>query len=580
MFVMTTDLILGTAGHIDHGKTSLIRALTGVDTDRLPEEKKRGITIELGFAELTVGDYRLGIVDVPGHERFVRNMLAGATGMDVAMLVVAADDSVKPQTREHLEILRLLNLEAGVIALTKCDLAEPDWVDLVEEEVRELVADTFLADAPIVRTSTATGEGIDDLRRKLTEAAETAANLERMQRMDAPFRMAIDRSFTIAGHGTVVTGSVASGQVKVGDELMIQPGNNQVRIRGIQNHDRASDEVHRGQRAAINVAGVHHDAIDRGHELCSPGHLVPSRLITAQVTMLQSIPRPLKNRTRVRVHIGTAEMLATVRLLNRDRLERGESGPVQFFLSGETVSTWRQPFVVRSESPVITIGGGTVVDPCAERIRKVGEDILAMIANLSSDDEVVRASSALFFAGLRDWDARDLTRTAGIENTQPVYEKLLESGDLREIQLSPTRKVRVHRLVFEQLCQRVEASLLTLHNKNPLRISHELGPFVTGFAYLGEAAIINAVLKHLHEAKRIKLTGRSVSLVGQGPKLSNNEQKLLIQLVDQFREAGLKPPTIKEYQKSVTKNRESVPQLVELAAAAGFRMSTVLCMPM
>jgi len=216
---MTIDLILGTAGHIDHGKTALVRALTGVDTDRLPEEKKRGITIELGFAYLDLGEYRLGIVDVPGHERFVRNMLAGATGMDLAMLVVAADDSVKPQTREHLEILRLLNFETGLIAITKADLADPDWIELVEDEVRALTTGTFLADAPLVRTSAVTGLGLDTLRTALTAAAQRAARSQRMAMIQAPLRMAIDRSFTIAGHGTVVTGSVSSGRVRLGDEL-------------------------------------------------------------------------------------------------------------------------------------------------------------------------------------------------------------------------------------------------------------------------------------------------------------------------------------------------------------------------
>ena len=275
---MTTDLILGTAGHIDHGKTSLIRALTGVNTDRLPEEKKRGITIELGFAELSVGPYRLGIVDVPGHERFVRNMLAGATGMDLALLVVAADDSIKPQTREHLDILRLLDLRSGVIAITKCDLADPDWVSLVEEEVRDLVADTFLAAAPIVRTSVSPATGIEQLREELERAAARAAESRPRAAQNAPFRMAIDRAFTIAGHGTVVTGSVSSGEVQLGQELAIEPGGLQVRVRGLQNHDRSAEQVHRGQRAAINVAGIHHERVERGQELATEGHLQPSRL--------------------------------------------------------------------------------------------------------------------------------------------------------------------------------------------------------------------------------------------------------------------------------------------------------------
>ena len=415
---MTTDLILGTAGHIDHGKTSLVHSLTGVDTDRLPEEKRRGITIELGFAELTVGDYRLGIVDVPGHERFVRNMLAGATGMDLAMLVVAADDSVKPQTREHLEILRLLNLEAGVIVVTKADLVEPDWLQLVEDEIRELVDDTFLADAPLVHTSVVTGQGLEELRQRLKQAADRVVVGRRLQRLRGPFRLAIDRVFTIAGHGTVVTGSVSSGRARLGDELLIEPGALRVRVRGLQNHDRAVEEVHRGQRAAINLAGVHHESLDRGQELCSPGHLVPSRVLTARITLLAALGRILKDRTRVRIHIGTAELLATLRLLGKDLLEPGESAPVQLFLNKPAVSVWSQPFVLRSESPAVTIGGGIVLDPNAERIRGVDEETLEWIARLTAADADERSAAALYFANLRDWQPQDLPRTAGVEDVE------------------------------------------------------------------------------------------------------------------------------------------------------------------
>ena len=280
---MTTHLILGTAGPIDHGKTSLIRALTGVDTDRLPEEKKRGITIELGFAELDLDDFRLGIVDVPGHEKFVRQMLAGATSIDLAILVVAADDSVKQQTREHFEVLKLLDLPAGVIALTKCDVSDDDWIDLVEEEIRELVFGSFLQDAPIVRTSSHTGEGIDEVKAALHQAATKAALARGASRHEAPFRMAIDRTFTIAGHGTVVTGSVSSGRTQVGDQLVIEPGHIEVRVRGLQNHDRKADSVHSGQRAAINLVGVRHDEVCRGQELAVDGFLNPSQLLTAQL---------------------------------------------------------------------------------------------------------------------------------------------------------------------------------------------------------------------------------------------------------------------------------------------------------
>ena len=566
---MTTDLILGTAGHIDHGKTSLIGALTGVNTDRLPEEKKRGITIELGFAELVLGDYRLGIVDVPGHERFVRNMLAGATGMDLALLVIAADDSIKPQTREHLEILRLLNLDAGVIALTKCDLAEDDWMSLVEEEIRDLVAETFLADAPIVRTSTATGEGMEQLREHLTAAAKHVATESRIDRADAPFRMAIDRTFTIAGHGTVVTGSVSSGQATVGDELLVEPGNVKVRVRGIHNHDRAVESVHRGQRAAINLAGIHHDETRRGQELCSPGHLVPSRLITAEISLLASAPRPLKDRTRVRIHVGTAELLASVRVLGADQIEPGTTGHAQLFLSEAAATVWSQPFVVRSESPVLTIGGGRVLDPNAERIRQVDGEVMRMVSQLSSSDIHERGSAALYFAGFRDWRPQSLSRTAGIEAIEEVRQSLADRDDLLEIAVSPKRAIRLHRLVLKQLCERVESTLKKLHERFPLRSILDRSIVANQFRYLDDESILTTALKQMNTDGTIKFGPNGISLVGHGPKLSNNEQKLLAQLIETFQGAGLQPPSVKECQQQATKNQESVPQLLALAAANG-----------
>ena len=263
------DFVLGTAGHIDHGKTALVARLSGVDTDRLPAEKQRGITIDLGFASIQVGEYRLALVDVPGHERFIRNMLAGAAGLDLAMLIVAADDSVMPQTREHVEILRLLGLSGGLVVLSKCDLVESSWIDLVEEDVRSLVRGTFLEGATIVRTSSTTGLGLDELKHSL----EATCDSVEPGHDPGVFRMAIDRSFTLAGHGTVVTGTVASGTVRVGDELEWLPAGRPVRVRGLHRHDRPAEQIGRGSRAAINLVGVHHTEILRGQELAAPGYL-------------------------------------------------------------------------------------------------------------------------------------------------------------------------------------------------------------------------------------------------------------------------------------------------------------------
>ncbi len=565
---MTTDLILGTAGHIDHGKTSLIRALTGVDTDRLPEEKKRGITIDLGFAELQIGEYRLGIVDVPGHERFVRNMLAGATGMDVAMLVVAADDSIKPQTREHLDILKLLDLRAGVIAITKCDMCEPDWIGLVEDEIRELVAGTFLQHAPIVRTSATKGQGLDALRASLASAVQQAVATRPRATADSPFRMAIDRTFTIAGHGTVVTGSVSSGQCQLGDELIIEPGSVKVRVRGLQNHDRSVDSLHRGQRAAINLAGIHHEQIRRGQELATPGHLQPSRLLTVRVQTVDNASRPLKSRSRVRLHVGTADLAATIVLLETDSLAAGQAGLAQLFLAQPTVTTWNQPFVIRSPSPVVTIGGGQVLVPDAEKIRKPDVRILDWIKQLRSEDPVQRASAALYFAGLRGWQPSDLARTAGIEAVEGVSQALLSLNLLIELPLSPTRTLRLHNAVLEELCARIEAVLAALHQRNSLRTAIDQNQIKKAFRYLDDV-VLREALKIMRQAGRVVFSPQGVTLAGHGPQLTQNERKLLSQLIDQYRDAGIQTPTVKQAQQLAVKNQSSVPHLIELAVASG-----------
>ena len=566
---MTTDLILGTAGHIDHGKTALIRALTGTETDRLPEEKRRGITIELGFAELELDSFRLGIVDVPGHERFVRNMLAGASGMDLAMLVVAADDSIKPQTREHLEILRLLRLKAGVIVITKCDLVDDDWIHLVEEEVRDLCQGTVLATAPIVRTSTETGEGIEELREALLGSARQAAETLSSDLQDAPFRMAIDRVFTMTGHGTVVTGSVTSGQTELGAELEIQPETIPVRVRGLQNHDESVERVIRGQRAAINLAGIHHNDLTRGRELAAPGHLVSHRLLTVSLRLLESIPRGIKKRRQVRIHVGTAEELGSVQLLGADELKPGEHAFAQLHLQNPVAVVWDQPFVLRDQSPMVTIGGGQVLDPSARKIRSTAKESLQYLADLQSDEPDTRAASTLYLAGQHGWDPADLPRTAGIANPAGIAERLREEGILREITLSHSRVIRIHTEILLQLCQQIESSLLQLHQATPLQTMLDLNRLKKRFAYLAGPAVLDAVLQEMEQKKTIRLNNQRIGLVGQGPKLSQNEQKLLTQLVEQFRQSGLETPSTQQCQQSASRNQDSVPELLALAAANG-----------
>jgi selenocysteine-specific elongation factor len=565
---MPIDLILGTAGHIDHGKTALVKALTGVDTDRLPEEKQRGITIDLGFAELPLGAFRLGIVDVPGHERFVRNMLAGATGVDLALLVVAADDSVKPQTREHLEILRLLDLHAGVIALTKCDLSDPEWIELVEQEIRDLVAGTFLAQAPVVRTSVVTGVGLDRLREALARAAQTAV-ASRHDSAQAPFRMAIDRVFTVAGHGTVVTGSVASGRTQMGDELRIEPGGLAVRVRGLENHGRPAEEVHRGQRAAINLAGVHHEQLRRGQELASPGHLAASRLFSVHLHLLPTVARPLKNRSRVRLHLGTAEWMAAVLLLDGDRVEPGGWTYAQVLLAQPAVAVWGQPFVLRSESPVETIGGGRVLDPQALKLRRRDAEIPARLANLAGADPLRRAAEALYFQGWRPWQPIDLVRTAGLTDAAATVDALLRQATLVEIELSPHRTVRVHAAVFEELAQRILSALDRLHGQHPLQTWLDRARLVSRLTRLVEQPLVEAVLVRLAATGRIRLDPRGIALPGRGPQLSDKQRQILEQIVELHQRAGFQPATVPEIQGQATVHQASVPLLLEVAAADG-----------
>lgn len=566
---MPIDLILGTAGHIDHGKTRLIQALTGVDTDRLPEEKRRGITIDIGFAELALGEYRLGIVDVPGHERFVKNMLAGATGMDLALLVVAADDSVKPQTREHMDILRMLNLRAGVIALTKCDLAEPAWIDLVEEEVRELVRGSFLEKAPLERVSAVTGAGIGQLRSALCSAAASVATSERLASLQAPFRMPIDRGFTVAGHGTVVTGSVASGTIHVGDALAIEPGGFSVRVRGLQSHDRQVDEVHRGQRAAINLAGIRHDDIQRGQEATEAGRLRPSRWMAARLHLLENADRPVKQRARLRLHLGTAEIMSSISLLDRDELRPGESALAQFYLAAPAVATWGQPFVLRSESPVSTVGGGRIIQPRGARLRRRDERILTLLNQLSSAETMERAAAALTFQGLDDWTPADLISLAGIVEGEAICQALFDAGELVDLSVTPSRTIRAHRDALDEWFTRIESRLEHWYANHPRRMMAERSWLISQFEFLRDPSMVNAILEKMSDAGRLVLVQEYLRLPDRTPDLSSQERQLLEQLIQWYAAAGFQPPTVAEAKQKAARLQAVVPELLNLAAEEG-----------
>jgi selenocysteine-specific elongation factor len=556
------NLVIGTAGHIDHGKTALVRALTGVDTDRLPAEKQRGITIDLGFASLKLGDYQLALIDVPGHERFIRNMLAGASGLDLAMLVVAADDSVMPQTREHMQILSLLGLSTGVIALTKCDLVDPSWLDLVEEDIRALIRGTFLEGAAIVRTSAVSGTGLTELKKAL-EAACIAA---RPAYDPGLFRMAIDRSFTVAGHGTVVTGTVASGIAAVGDELQWQPEGRSVRIRGMHRHDQPVERIGRGSRAAVNLVGVHHSEIVRGHELAAPGYLEATRALTVDLVTSGDAGRPLKHRERYKLHIGTAEVTAVLSLLERTEPHEGKPRLAQLLLDGPVVAAHGQPFVLRIESPPATIGGGRVIGPSARRLRRTDQKAIARLESLRSNDPELRLRGALAFLVPGPWDERQLCALTGLRvaEVSSALAALTAAGGLIELPVGPRRTIRVLDGTVAGLEDRVLRALARLHQAHPRQSTIPRAKLVAALPDLENKTLVAALLDRLNASG--KLTGdlRTVAIPGHEPRLSQGERKLKLELAEAIKAGGFSPPEVQDFATIAGSRAAAIPELLAL----------------
>ena len=565
---MSRDLILGTAGHIDHGKTSLVKALTGIDCDRLPEEKARGITIDIGFATLDLGDCRLGIVDVPGHERFIKNMLAGATGIDLVVVIIAADDSVMPQTREHLEILKLLGLKHGVIALTKCDLVDATTLEVVELEIRDLVQGSFLESAAIIRTSAHSGLGLDELKGAL---AATCANIESRTGGEW-FRLPIDRSFVLQGHGTIVTGSVHAGSLKVGDEVEWLPSGQIVRVRSLQNHDRPVEEVHRGMRAAINLAGVDHKDVQRGQELATPGYLKPSRVVTVRLHCLREMKRPIKHRAPARFHVGTSEIMGTVSLLDCDTIEPGGWGLAQLFLDEPATTTWGQPFVLRGSSATLTIGGGQVLQPVAKKIRRRHLEILERIEKLWTGDPKQRALLVAWFGGYAGFTQADLVRAANLspEQALQIIQQLRDEHRLVTITLHGGRQVILHADVVSKLDERILAVLDKMHHEFPLTTSHDRPKVQAQLDYVGDDALIHAAVDRLIKTKKVTGDLRRIARADFKPKLSANLRKLKDKVVEAYRTAGFQPPEPASFAHQAGGNAANLGDLFEVCVAEGF----------
>ncbi len=532
--------IVGTAGHIDHGKTALVRALTGVETDRLQEEKERGITIDLGFAPLDLGrGQAVGMVDVPGHERFVRNMLAGAGGIDVVMLVVAADESVKPQTREHFHICRLLGVQAGVIALTKIDVAEPDLLEIVHEEIKDLVNGTFLQDAEMVPCSALTGEGVEEVRMALARCLEA---LPPPRRPDF-VRLPVDRAFTMRGFGTVITGTMLSGRLTPGSELILWPDEERLRVRRVEIHGREVEEAEAGQRTALNLASSARRTPARGDLLATPGRLQAGRLLDVRLDLLASCRDGLKDQSRIRFHMGTADVEARVRLLGREPvLGAGTSGMAQISLASPLAATPGDRFIVRRPSPALTLGGGHVVDPSPRRHRRRNLELGDRL------DELDRAAGGRRLMHLLEEAAEaGLTRGALVIRTglsPEVVDKELGSLAAKDaVVLDQGAEGWVLAAAgARQVSQAILQVLADFHQASPLSPGISLEELRRRGAPRTPASLTEQVLTRLQSSGKIRVEGRRAALAAHEVQLDAAEEAMLEEVVEAARQAGLDPP--------------------------------------
>jgi selenocysteine-specific elongation factor len=524
---MPRHLILGTAGHIDHGKTALVRALTGVDTDRLPEEKRRGITIDLGFARMQLGDVELGIVDVPGHEAFVRNMLAGATGIDIVLFVIAADESVMPQTREHLAIIELLGIQRAVIALTKSDLVEADWLELVREEVRELLAPSALAGSAIVAVSARTGDGITELTEALSDAA---ANVP-PRPTDDLFRMPIDRVFTVRGTGTVVTGTVWSGALARDTVVRIEPAGLTARVRALQRHGADATHVHAGERAAIALAGIERAQLDRGDTVISAPTWRAGTILTARIEVIRDADAPIRPRQRVRVHLGTAEVLGRVTLL-QEPLEPGADAIVQLRLEGPLLARAGDHIVIRSYSPVHTIAGGIVLEPAAAPRKRLDDSTRALLEDL-------RPAALLALRAGRPLARAELPVLTG--GAPADIERELATLDVVEL---PDGLVMADHI--RACATRVREALAAYHCARPLEEGMDRESLRRAAAADVAPTVFERALQDLAAGGDVVGRGGGFALATHQPEAGADQRPRLDQILAHLRAAGLEAPEVDE----------------------------------
>jgi selenocysteine-specific elongation factor len=562
-------LILGTAGHIDHGKTSLIKALTGIDTDRLKEEKARGITIELGFAYLDLpGGIRFGIVDVPGHEKFVRAMVSGVGGMDLVMLVIAADECIMPQTREHLDILRLLGVKSGLVALTKRDMVDPAWLELVTEEVREFVAGSFLEEAPIVAVSSRTGEGLDDLRKELAGLAEKAAGKKR----EGLFRLPVDRVFTVPGFGTVVTGTLLAGEICVGDELEILPSGQEGKIRGIQAHGCKTEKGQAGQRLAINLQGLDLDQAQRGYVVAPRNAFRTTRAVDVRLDYLPSAPRDLKHRATVRLHSASYEVPAQVILLDRNVLKPGESAHVQLRLKEPALLLSGDRYILRVSSPATTVGGGVVLDPFPPRRRRRSSEACQLLDALAGAEHHQTITLIIKQSLLSGITFEDILLRTGLprKGVEALLTTLLSSGKVLQMARDP--RIFLSREALNTLKKGLLEELATFLGANPLKEGMGKEELKTRLPKRSDQRFYTLLLSALERDGLVVPDRDIVKLAGQAAHSSVPTDGLGNRISIFLQEKGIEPPTIKEIMDRFRCNEKTVRDNLALLVRNGAAM--------
>jgi selenocysteine-specific elongation factor len=542
------QIILGTAGHIDHGKTSLIKAVTGTDTDRLKEEKERGITIELGFAALDLpSGQHLGIVDVPGHEKFVKNMVAGATGIDIVVMVIAADEGVMPQTREHMEICTLLGIQYGMVAVTKIDMVDEEWLELALEDIRDFVRGTFLEEAPIAPVSSETKQGIPEFIKALDALA---AKIPDRPPSDL-FRLPIDRVFTMKGFGTVITGTLISGRVQVGDPIMIYPSEITSKVRGIQIHNQSANEATAGMRTAINFQGLEKAAINRGEVLSKQGALLASYMVDVSLRFLASNKKPLKNRTRVRFHTGTSEILGNVILLDRDELPPGDDTVVQLRLDSPVSLVKDDRFVIRSYSPIYTIGGGQVLNPIPIKHKRLKPETVDALKELGDrEPEVIIAfhTEASGYQGVSFSHLKIMSNLAD-KQLENALQGLLSKKIL--IQVDKENRIYIHHTCFEKLKNDTQGQLADFHSANPLKAGMSKEELKTKFPPYLTAKLFNLTLTQMIKENEIVQEENTVRLASHAVSLGGKQADIKDKILDTYQKSGLQPPYFKELAKSL-----------------------------